>query len=215
MQAPLGHRMSESRDHAQVHRPARCASAAVDSGAHWPVEEAPLRQPRPRSMRPAGIQQLRGAALADDSAAASRTRPCPRRPGRHALNRNAVLLRAVPSRRSEAIARIAPAPAHMPSTAAMIGCGQARMALTRSPVIRVKASRPGISSLVSGPMISWTSPPEQKFSPAPCDDHCAARRAHTAAAGTDRAARRRTRRSAGSSCSGRLNVMVATAGHRP
>ena len=39
--------------------------------------------------------------------------------------------------------------------------------LTRSPVMRVKASRPGMSSLVSGPMMSCTSPPEQKFSPAP------------------------------------------------
>ena len=68
---------------------------------------------------------------------------------------------------SEAIARIAPAPAQMPSTAAIIGCGQARMALTRSPVIRVNASSPGMSSFVSGPMISWTSPPEQKFPPAP------------------------------------------------
>jgi hypothetical protein len=36
-----------------------------------------------------------------------------------------------------------------------MGCGQARMALTKSPVMRVKASKPGISSLVSGPMIGF------------------------------------------------------------
>jgi hypothetical protein len=89
----------------------------------------------------------------------------PARPTR--ANRKAVLVRVVPRRRSDAIARIAPAPAQMPSTAATMGCGQARIAFTASPVMRVKASRPGMSSLVSGPMISWTSPPEQKFPPAP------------------------------------------------
>lgn len=68
---------------------------------------------------------------------------------------------------SEASAIIEPAPAQMPSMAAITGCGQARMAFTRSPVMRVKDSKPGMSSLVSGPMMSCTSPPEQKFSPAP------------------------------------------------
>ena len=66
---------------------------------------------------------------------------------------------------------IAPAPAQTPSMAATMGCGQARIALTRSPVMRVKASSPAMSSLhcisTSGPMISWTSPPEQKLPPAP------------------------------------------------
>jgi hypothetical protein len=33
--------------------------------------------------------------------------------------------------------------------------------------MRVKASSSGISMRVSGPMISWTSPPEQKLPPAP------------------------------------------------
>ena len=75
--------------------------------------------------------------------------------------------RADAKRMSLAIAMIAPAPAHTPSTAAMIGCGQARIARTRSPVMRVKSSRPCSSILVSGPMISWTSPPEQKLPPAP------------------------------------------------
>ena len=66
---------------------------------------------------------------------------------------------------------IAPAPAQTPSMAATIGCGQARIALTRSPVMRVNASRPVMSSCrcisTSGPMISCTSPPEQKLPPAP------------------------------------------------
>ena len=62
---------------------------------------------------------------------------------------------------------IAPAPTQTPSSAATIGCGQARIALTRSPVIRVKSSSCGIFISVSGPMISWTSPPELKLPPAP------------------------------------------------
>ena len=71
----------------------------------------------------------------------------PDRPTR--TKRKPTLLRAVPKRRSLAIARIAPAPAQMPSIAATIGCGQARIALTRSPVMRVKRSRPSVSPLVA------------------------------------------------------------------
>ena len=89
----------------------------------------------------------------------------PARPTR--VKRKAVFVSGVARRRSEAIATIAPAPTQMPSIAATIGCGQARIALTRSPVIRVKSSRPGMSISVSGPMISWTSPPELKLPPAP------------------------------------------------
>ena len=48
-----------------------------------------------------------------------------------------------------------------------MGCGQARMALTSAPVMRVNASSSGMVIWVSGPMISCTSPPEQKLSPAP------------------------------------------------
>src|SRR5215831_18299706 len=73
----------------------------------------------------------------------------------------------VPSRISLAIAKIAPAPAHTPSTAAMIGCGQARMALTTSPVMRVKSRSCTAPISISGLMISNTSPPEQKLPPAP------------------------------------------------
>ena len=69
------------------------------------------------------------------------------------------------------MARIAPAPAQVPSTAATIGCGQARIARTSSPVRRVKASslsaRPASFISTSGPMMSCTSPPEQKSPPAP------------------------------------------------
>src|SRR3546814_1342444 len=48
----------------------------------------------------------------------------PARPTR--VNRKAVLVRGVASRRSEAMARMAPAPAQMPSMAATMGCGQWR-----------------------------------------------------------------------------------------
>ena len=89
----------------------------------------------------------------------------PARPTR--LNRNATLASAVPMRMSEAMAMIAPAPAQTPSIAAMIGCGQARIDLTTSPVIRVKSSNSTVFILVSGSMISNTSPPEQKLPPAP------------------------------------------------
>ena len=82
-------------------------------------------------------------------------------------NRNAVFASGVPRRRSEAMARQAPAPTHTPSIAAITGCGQARIALTTSPVMRVNASRPFMSRSISGPMISSTSPPEQKLPPAP------------------------------------------------
>jgi hypothetical protein len=59
------------------------------------------------------------------------------------------------------------APAQTPSIAATMGCGQARIALTRSPVMRVNMSSSGAFRRISGPMISCTSPPEQKLSPAP------------------------------------------------
>ena len=65
------------------------------------------------------------------------------------------------------MARIAPAPAHTPSMAATIGCGQARIALITSPVMRVNASSSAVAILISGSMISNTSPPEQKLPPAP------------------------------------------------
>ena len=65
------------------------------------------------------------------------------------------------------MAMAAPAPAQIPSMAAMIGCGQLRMVRTTSPVMRVKASKSFMFILVRGSMISNTSPPEQKLPPAP------------------------------------------------
>jgi hypothetical protein len=73
----------------------------------------------------------------------------PARPTR--LNRNATLAFAVPSRMSEAIARIAPAPAHTPSIAATIGCGHCRIAFTASPVMRVNSSKPAVFHLYERP----------------------------------------------------------------
>ncbi len=87
----------------------------------------------------------------------------PARPTR--VKRNAVFAPGVPRRRSAKSAIIAPAPTQTPSTAATTGCGQARIALTRSPVMRVKASSPFMSRVSSGPMISCTSPPEEKLPP--------------------------------------------------
>jgi hypothetical protein len=83
------------------------------------------------------------------------------------LDHVAVRACGVARRISDAMARIAPAPAHTPSTAAIMGCGQARMALTRSPVMRVNASRSGTVMRVRGSIISNTSPPEQKLCSAP------------------------------------------------
>src|SRR6185503_16931147 len=60
---------------------------------------------------------------------------------------------------------MAPAPAQMPSMAATIGCGHARIVFTRSPVMRVNARissvRPEFLNSTSGPMISCTQPPER------------------------------------------------------
>ena len=63
------------------------------------------------------------------------------------LNRNATFAAAVPIRMSDAMAMIAPAPAQTPSIAAMIGCGQARIAFTTSPVILVKSSSSVVAHL--------------------------------------------------------------------
>ena len=105
---------------------------------------------------------MRGSsAQAPMSAPASPTR----------TKRNAMRDPGVASRRSDAMARMAPAPAQTPSTAATIGAGQARMARTSPPVMRVNASRPAVSPTSAmatrGPMISCTSPPEQKSPPVP------------------------------------------------
>ena len=123
---------------------------ASSPGMARPVYSSSLARPCP---------MIRGSiAQAPMSQPASPTR----------LNRNAVLLRDVPNRMSDAMARIAPAPAHTPSMLATIGCGQWRMAFTSAPVMRVKRSSSGAGSPISGAMISRTSPPELKLPPAPC-----------------------------------------------
>ena len=63
------------------------------------------------------------------------------------------------------MAMMAPAPTPTPSTAAITGLPQESIALTRSPVMRVKARRSFMSRPISGPMMSCTSPPEQKLPP--------------------------------------------------
>ena len=69
---------------------------------------------------------------------------------------------------SEAIARIAPAPAQTPSTAATIGCGQRAHRLDEGARHARELEQLGhVERPTSGPMISSTSPPEQKFPPAP------------------------------------------------
>ena len=135
------------RGRRSARRPARAPATArrraALSGAHSRLQTAPALAPRRRRAR----ARCRAARLA---------RPWPMMRGSRAhapmsqpasptrVNRKAVLLRAVPRRRSDAIARMAPAPAQTPSTAATIGCGQARMAFTRSPVMRVNISRLGL-----------------------------------------------------------------------
>ena len=184
-----------------------CASSSSASGVQRRLKN-PHRSPSsPPSERPVYSSSLarpwptmRGSmAQAPMSQPASPTR----------LNRKAVLLRAVPKRRSEAMATIAPAPAQMPSIAATIGCGQIRIAFTRSPVMRVNSSNSGAFSRTSGPMISCTSPPEQKLPPAPV----------TTTTFTSGAWRRRSNRSRSSAYeskvsgflrSGRFSVMVPT-----
>ena len=64
---------------------------------------------------------------------------------------------------SDAIANIAPAPTHIPSMEAIIGFLQLIIALITSPVIRGKFHSAFIAILTSGPIISFTLPPEQKF----------------------------------------------------
>jgi hypothetical protein len=97
----------------------------------------------------AGVEQLAGAALADDArqhgagahVAAGQADAVEQKGGLAAR-------RAQPH--IEAMAMMAPAPAHTPSMAATMGCGQARMALTSSPVMRVNISSSGAFSGSAG-----------------------------------------------------------------
>ncbi len=83
------------------------------------------------------------------------------------VNRNAIFAERAASRKSEASAITAPAPAATPFRTASTGCGARRMALIRAHVMRVNARSSGPVILRSGPMMSSTSPPEQKPEPSP------------------------------------------------
>ena len=71
------------------------------------------------------------------------------------------------TRKSEASASTAPAPAATPLTDATTGFSSRRRLRTTAPVMRVNCSMPLTSRFPSSPMISWTSPPEQKPLPDP------------------------------------------------
>jgi hypothetical protein len=70
-------------------------------------------------------------------------------------------------RRSDASAMHAPAPAVVPFREAMTGLRRWRMLRTSSHVRRVNSSSPSASRVCNSPMMSRTSPPEQKARPAP------------------------------------------------
>ena len=114
----------------------------------------------------AGVEQVGGAREADHARQQrARAHVGAGQADAHEQERELAARRRVAHVGGQAI--IAPAPVQTPSIAAMIGCGQPRIALTRSPVMRVNASSSGMSILTSGPMISCTSPPEQKLPPSP------------------------------------------------
>ena len=143
-----------------------CAATPKASGAY-----KLLKNPHAKPSAAVMVRPVNNNSLA---------RPCPMTrgnklqapisaPARPTLeNKYATRALSVPKRMSLAKASMAPAPAHTPSIAAMMGCGHRRIALTSSPVMRVNDSNSGMVILVSGPMISCTSPPEQKLPPAPC-----------------------------------------------
>ena len=89
----------------------------------------------------------------------------PERPTR--VKRNANDADRASRRKSLASAITEPAPAATPLIAAMTGSGHSRSALTTAPVMRVNSSSSAVSMCCSSPMISSTSPPEQKPRPAP------------------------------------------------
>ena len=83
------------------------------------------------------------------------------------VNRNAMRASSEAIRKSEASAITAPAPATSPLSDAMTGLRSRRILRTRSQVIRVNSSSPPALRERRGPMISFTSPPEQKARPVP------------------------------------------------
>ncbi len=149
-----------------VARAVACALASRSSLVVQGVEEAP-GQAFLRRHRAAGEQQLAGAALADHArqqgagahVGTGQADAREQEGGLRGLRCRSACRRPAPSwrRRRRRCRR----------WRRCTGCGQLRMVLTRSPVMRVNSSISGMVILVSGPMISCTSPPEQKLPPAP------------------------------------------------
>ena len=77
------------------------------------------------------------------------------------VNRKANRPDVLTTRKSDASATTAPAPAAMPWIAVMMGIGHSRIARITSPVILVNRIRSRGSIVISSPMISLTSPPPQ------------------------------------------------------
>ena len=184
-----------------------CAAASTSPGScsalknpHCKPSSALMDRPEKSSSEARPWPISRGSkAHAPMSAPASPTR----------VNKKAVLARGVPSRMSAASAIMAPAPAQMPSIAAMMGCGHSRMALIRLPVMRVNSSISGIVICVNGPMISCTSPPEQKLPPAPVSTTTLTSLASSSARNRSRSSAYESKVS-GFLRSGRFKVIVAT-----
>jgi hypothetical protein len=94
---------------------------------------------------------------------------------------------------------MAPAPTQMPSIAAMIGCGQARIAFTSSPVMRVNCEEARHVAAGQRPMISMHVAAGAEIAAGPGQHHRLDVEVSKAAPGTGRRARHSSRRSAGSS----------------
>ena len=124
-----------------------CSAAGASTGS--PSIRISVARPRPTTCG--------SSHAAPMSAPASPTR----------TNRNAILAVSTATRRSQASAITAPAPAATPLMPATTGFGSARMLPISSPVMRVNCSSSGAFSSSSGPMISVTLPPLQKPRPSP------------------------------------------------
>lgn len=90
------------------------------------------------------------------------------------------------TRKSAASASTAPAPAATPCTAAITGNGHSRTARTTCPVIRLKSRSSAVSMARVAPMISSTSPPEQKPRPSPASTRARTARSRDSSASRSR-----------------------------
>ena len=141
VQQRLGHRVREGRTVGE-RRASACASASSASGATTRLKK-PHAAPSSALIARPRVAAAPRHGPARSCAAAARTRPCRRRRVRRGRTGTRSSRAACRCGGRHASATIAPAPAQTPSTAATIGCGQWRIALTRSPVMRVNASSPG------------------------------------------------------------------------